>query len=533
MHDLGCSSMNKLVINMRKPILFIALLVTISAYGQDLIARKAPVDRNMKVTDSTILQKSAEDVKRAEVPQEIEIPIIVDNKEEWEWLQNEDHAFHDDSYPIKMLYYTFKSHPQYKVICDPNDYANGSVNTFAVYKNNGVLVRVGMITDHSNFDGVYVIEEVRNELLRQAYIKDYRNNKYNFKKESTKAQNFVKKELGLISDYVTLKNIFQTYSETAMRYLEQLEKDHSSDFYNLLKCERINNLSFKVTFGNKGGEATNTFKVAYTGKGTYKYGITVSELPLEQIDWSQVKTQNASEDENRTTERLQRVSARGGHFYKVKTGETIQSVARKLHYRVEDLCKLNNIGKNARLRPGQILKYNNGGPSYSLSSSDAKTLEDDMSKETDMDFSLADTLSSRNEAVDTTRIYNVYEIDEAPSFPESAEEKGGVNKDKIYDVVEEMPQFPGGPSALFDYLSKSIQYPAVAEENRVQGRVICTFVVEPDGAISDVKVVKSVDPSLDKEAVRVLSSMPKWIPGKQYGSPVRVKYTTPVSFRLQ
>ena len=100
---------------MRKPILFIALLVTISAYGQDLIARKAPVDRNMKVTDSTILQKSAEDVKRAEVPQEIEIPIIVDNKEEWEWLQNEDHAFHDDSYPIKMSYYTFKSHPQYKV----------------------------------------------------------------------------------------------------------------------------------------------------------------------------------------------------------------------------------------------------------------------------------------------------------------------------------------------------------------------------------------------------------------------------------
>ena len=81
--------------------------------------------------------------------------------------------------------------------------------------------------------------------------------------------------------------------------------------------------------------------------------------------------------------------------------------------------------------------------------------------------------------------------------------------------------------------NKNIKYPVVAEENGVQGRVIVTFVVERDGSITDVKVVKSVDPSLDKEAQRVVKSMPHWIPGKQNGSAVRVKYTVPVTFRLQ
>ena len=104
---------------------------------------------------------------------------------------------------------------------------------------------------------------------------------------------------------------------------------------------------------------------------------------------------------------------------------------------------------------------------------------------------------------------------------------------KVFDVVEQMPSFPGGPSALMQYLASNIKYPVVAEENGVQGRVIVTFVVEKDGSITGVRVVKSVDPSLDKEAQRVVKSMPKWIPGKQNGSAVRVKYTVPVTFRLQ
>jgi len=104
---------------------------------------------------------------------------------------------------------------------------------------------------------------------------------------------------------------------------------------------------------------------------------------------------------------------------------------------------------------------------------------------------------------------------------------------KVFDVVEQMPSFPGGPAELMAFLSKNIKYPVVAEENGVQGRVIVTFVVEKDGSITDVRVVKSVDPSLDKEAQRVVKSMPRWIPGKQNGAAVRVKYTVPVTFRLQ
>jgi protein TonB len=104
---------------------------------------------------------------------------------------------------------------------------------------------------------------------------------------------------------------------------------------------------------------------------------------------------------------------------------------------------------------------------------------------------------------------------------------------KVFEVVEQMPQFPGGDAALMQFLNSHIKYPVVAEENGIQGRVVCTFVVERNGSITDVRVIKSVDPSLDKEAVRVLKSMPSWIPGKQNGSAVRVKYTVPVTFRLQ
>ena len=104
---------------------------------------------------------------------------------------------------------------------------------------------------------------------------------------------------------------------------------------------------------------------------------------------------------------------------------------------------------------------------------------------------------------------------------------------KVFDVVEEMPSFPGGQGALTAFLSSNIKYPVVAQENGVQGRVIVGFVVEKDGSISDVKVMRSVDPSLDREAQRVVKAMPKWKPGKQNGSAVRVKYTVPVVFRLQ
>ena len=122
----------------------------------------------------------------------------------------------------------------------------------------------------------------------------------------------------------------------------------------------------------------------------------------------------------------------------------------------------------------------------------------------------------------------VLKIKEAVAQPEPKPEP-----EKVFDVVEQMPSFPGGPQALMQWLSENVRYPVVAQENGVQGRVVVSFVVERDGSITDVKVVRSVDPSLDKEAARVVKSMPRWIPGKQNGQAVRVKYNVPVAFRLQ
>ena len=122
----------------------------------------------------------------------------------------------------------------------------------------------------------------------------------------------------------------------------------------------------------------------------------------------------------------------------------------------------------------------------------------------------------------------VLKIKEAVAQPEPKPEV-----EKVFDVVEQMPSFPGGPSALMEWLSNNVKYPVVAQENGVQGRVVVSFVVERDGSITDVKVVRGVDPSLDREASRVVRAMPRWIPGKQNGSAVRVKYNVRVAFRLQ
>ena len=105
--------------------------------------------------------------------------------------------------------------------------------------------------------------------------------------------------------------------------------------------------------------------------------------------------------------------------------------------------------------------------------------------------------------------------------------------EEIFVVVEEQPEFPGGNAAMMKFLSDNIRYPVIAQENGISGRVICNFVVERDGSITDVQVVRGVDPSLDREAIRVIQQMPRWKPGKQRGSAVRVRFTLPVVFRLQ
>ena len=153
----------------------------------------------------------------------------------------------------------------------------------------------------------------------------------------------------------------------------------------------------------------------------------------------------------------------------------------------------------------------------------------------DQEMKSQDDLAETNTAIGAFTVEGNDETAEVKHVEEKIAEPEPVKEEetKVFDVVEQMPSFPGGPSALMQYLSSNIKYPVVAEENGVQGRVVCTFVVEKDGSITDVRVIKSVDPSLDKEAVRVVKGMPKWIPGKQNGSAVRVKYTVPVTFRLQ
>lgn len=113
------------------------------------------------------------------------------------------------------------------------------------------------------------------------------------------------------------------------------------------------------------------------------------------------------------------------------------------------------------------------------------------------------------------------------------EEEEGIDETEIFTVVESMPEFPGGMGELMKYLGSSIKYPPLAKESGIQGRVFINFVVEPNGAISNVKVLRGIGGGCDEEAVRVVESMPRWNPGKQRGKAVRVSYNLPVKFTLQ
>ena len=129
---------------------------------------------------------------------------------------------------------------------------------------------------------------------------------------------------------------------------------------------------------------------------------------------------------------------------------------------------------------------------------------------------------------------NVVEMEQNDIIDTELQDPPPVKKDadEVFVVVEVNPEFPGGNEAMMKYLSDNVEYPTIAQENGIQGRVICSMVVNKDGSISDVQVVRGVDPSLDKEAVRVIEAMPNWKPGKQKGNEVNVKYTLPIVFRL-
>lgn len=130
-----------------------------------------------------------------------------------------------------------------------------------------------------------------------------------------------------------------------------------------------------------------------------------------------------------------------------------------------------------------------------------------------------------SEATDKTAITAVMQ---APVAKEKE-----VEEEEVLYYAEEMPVFPGGEAALLSYIAKNVKYPSVAQENGIQGKVNVTFVVNTDGSVSNARVVRAVDPNLDKEALRVVMALPKWKPGKQGGKPVRVSYTVPINFVLQ
>ena len=130
-----------------------------------------------------------------------------------------------------------------------------------------------------------------------------------------------------------------------------------------------------------------------------------------------------------------------------------------------------------------------------------------------------------NAEIDQTEVMEEY-------VPVEVEEEEVVEAE-VFTIVEEMPGYPGGDLKMYEYLGKNIKYPQIARESGIQGRVFVNFVVEPDGSVSNVKVLRGIGGGCDEEAMRVVKSMPKWKPGKQRGKPVRVSYILPVNFKLQ
>ncbi|HOO83449.1 MAG TPA: energy transducer TonB [Prolixibacteraceae bacterium] len=120
-------------------------------------------------------------------------------------------------------------------------------------------------------------------------------------------------------------------------------------------------------------------------------------------------------------------------------------------------------------------------------------------------------------------------IDAVPVITEEEPEEDT----EVFVIVEDMPEFPGGELALRQWISNNVKYPVIAAENGVQGKVYVTFVVDRDGSVTNARIARGVDPSLDQEALRVVNNLPKWKPGKQRGKPVRVSYTVPINFQLQ
>ena len=182
--------------------------LSVQVFGQDVVPRQAPID-NMSSFEDSMKNDKGDD------PDFTKIPIIIDSTEGWEWIDNEKAEYVFETYPLRMSYNKYLSHPQYRVFNDE------------VYNGNGQIVRVISILESNCNPRGALRAPITDELLRQTYINDYKTNKYNFKKENQIAQNYVKKELKLI----TSSRFY--WSKEGVRYLQQLNLDHIHDFYSL------------------------------------------------------------------------------------------------------------------------------------------------------------------------------------------------------------------------------------------------------------------------------------------------------------
>ncbi|MDR1517815.1 MAG: TonB family protein [Dysgonamonadaceae bacterium] len=205
----------------------------------------------------------------------------------------------------------------------------------------------------------------------------------------------------------------------------------------------------------------------------------------------------------------------------------------------DDLGKMDEITKlvtiEQEIPPENIIKQEIAPPPPPLKTTIQYTVPDFVP-----DDEVTETIKTQEEVIESTAQVSIADVVGTDS--EDAVDIVELNKGKviieeepteeIFQIVENQPEFPGGNAARIKFLNDNINYPVVAQEIGIKGRVICNFVIERDGSITDAQVIKGVDPSLDKEALRVIKAMPKWIPGKQRGKPVRVRFTLPIEFRL-
>lgn len=256
-------------VKMKNKLSLISLLISFSVqvFAQDVIPRRAPLDDSISSFEDSMKNDEGDSSKFTK------IPIIIDSTEGWEWIDNEKAEDVFETYPFRMDYKKYFSHPQYRVVDKYYDLKEPNLIN-VVYNSDGKLVRVVNIFDSNQRS---ISPRVTSELLRQTYINDYKTNKYNFKKKNQNAQNYVKQELKLM----TSSRFY--WSKEGVGYLQQLELDHADDFDILLKIERLNDTSFKLIYGDVKGNSVSTWKVAYLSNGQYKSKIIVTRLPLEKI----------------------------------------------------------------------------------------------------------------------------------------------------------------------------------------------------------------------------------------------------------